>query len=100
MDELFEDTHYSKRGNAVVAQALARELPPLIQPTCEPTLSPPPQPLPRTAGERSSARRVDLARRESILANRRPTEARTASHMGGYRCQHVLLTGVTIRLGP
>ena len=36
MDELFEDTHYSKRGNAVVAQALARELPPLIQPTCEP----------------------------------------------------------------
>jgi hypothetical protein len=39
MDELFEDTHYSKRGNAVVAQALARELPPLIQPTCEPPTS-------------------------------------------------------------
>lgn len=35
MDDVFEDTHYSKLGNAVVAQALARELPPLIQPTCE-----------------------------------------------------------------
>ena len=54
MDELFEDTHYSKRGNAVVAQALARELPPLIQPTCEPrSRRAPSQPLPVRGGELS-----------------------------------------------
>ena len=41
MDDVFEDTHYSKLGNAVVARALARELPPLIQPTCDETASRP-----------------------------------------------------------
>jgi hypothetical protein len=36
MDDIFEDTHYSKIGNGVVARALARELPPMIEASCRP----------------------------------------------------------------
>jgi hypothetical protein len=35
LNELFEDTHYSKRGNTVVANELARALPPLVDTTCQ-----------------------------------------------------------------
>ncbi|MCC7372076.1 MAG: hypothetical protein IT306_26910 [Chloroflexi bacterium] len=36
LDDVFEDTHYSRLGNAAVAQKLAETLPRLTQPTCGP----------------------------------------------------------------
>jgi hypothetical protein len=35
LDDLFEDTHYSKRGNQIVADELARVLPALVDGTCQ-----------------------------------------------------------------
>ncbi len=35
LDDLFEDTHYSKRGNQIVADELARVLPTLVDGTCQ-----------------------------------------------------------------
>lgn len=37
VDALFQDTHYSPVGNAIVAAELAEQVPRLVTPTCQPT---------------------------------------------------------------